>query len=82
MLNAWFRYQLVDQGDDQTLFSATLEFEMPCGALGNWLGGKMEKVVRDTVTDFAVSMKLYYETGSPTTPAPLRAYTGSVNNEP
>lgn len=80
--NAWFRYELEDQGDDKTLFTATLEFEMPWGALGNWLGGKMEKVVLDTVSDVAASMKLYYETGTPTTRAALRAYRDSVTNEP
>ena len=64
--NAWFRYQLADEGRDKTLFTASLEFEMPWGALGAWLGKKMEKIVETTVSDVATSMKLYYETGKPT----------------
>ena len=63
--NAWFRYQLADEGRDKTLFTASLEFEMPWGALGAWLGKKMEKIVETTVSDVATSMKLYYETGKP-----------------
>ena len=78
--DAWFRYQLEDEGEDKTLFTASLEFEMPWGALGNWLGKKMEKVVSDTVSDVATSMKLYYETGTPTTRATLRAYRASIKD--
>jgi len=79
--NAWFRYQLADQGPEQTLFTASLEFEMPWGALGDWLGKKMEKVVANTVADVAAAMKLYYETGEPTTAAALKAYKTSMKPE-
>ena len=37
-------------------------------------GKRLEKFVRATVADVAVSMKLYYETGVPTTPAALKTY--------
>ena len=76
--NAWFHYQLADEGPQQTLFTASLEFEMPWGGLGQWLGKKLEKVVGDTVADVALSMKLYYETGEPTTRAALKAYKASL----
>jgi hypothetical protein len=72
--NAWFRYQLEDSGDGQTQFTASLKYEMPWGGLGNWLGGKLANFVQKTIADVALSMKLYYETGDPTTPAALKAY--------
>jgi len=72
--SASFRYQLADHGLGQTLFTASLQFQMPWGALGNWLEKKMAKPVAATAADVAIAMKLYYETGEPTTPAALRAY--------
>ena len=75
---ASFRYQLGDHGPDQTLFTATLRFEMPWGAVGAWLEKKMEKPVASTVADVATAMKLYYETGEPTTAAALKAYKAST----
>lgn len=75
---ASFRYQLADAGSDKTLFTASLEYEMPWGALGAWLEKKMEKTVAATVRDVATAMKLYYETGAPTTAAALQAYKGSL----
>jgi hypothetical protein len=72
--SASFRYELADQGSDQTLFTASLQFEMPWGALGNWLEKQMAKPVAATVADVATAMKLYYETGEPTTAAALKAY--------
>lgn len=72
--SASFRYELADYGSEQTLFTATLRFEMPWGALGSWLEKKMEKPVAATVADVAAAMKLYYETDEPTTAAALKAY--------
>lgn len=71
---ATFRYQLADEGPDHTRFTASLEYEMPWGSLGAWLEKKMEKIVAATVSDVAISMKLFYETGQPTTAAALKAY--------
>ena len=34
--NAWFRYELDDEGQEKTLFTASLEFELPWGRLGAW----------------------------------------------
>jgi polyketide cyclase/dehydrase/lipid transport protein len=78
--NAWFRYHLADEGADRTLFTASLEYELPWGALGRWLEKRMEKMVRATICDVATSMKLYYETGQPTTAAALKAYKASVKS--
>lgn len=77
---ASFRYQLADGGAGKTCFTASLEYEMPWGALGAWLEKKMEKLVQGTINDVATSMKLYYETGQPTTAAALKAYKVSAKS--
>jgi len=77
--NAWFRYRLADEGDDKTLFTASLEYELPWGALGRWLEKRMEKTVHSTIRDVATAMKLFYETGKPTTPAVLKAYKAAAS---
>jgi hypothetical protein len=70
---AWFRYHLADAGDDRTLFTASMDFSLPWGALGRWLERRLAGLVQSTIADVALSMKLYYETGEPTTPAALKA---------
>ncbi|MEZ5503849.1 MAG: SRPBCC family protein [Halioglobus sp.] len=72
--NAWFRYTLQAHGPDQTLFTASLRYELPWGRFGDWLGGKMARFVQATIADVTLAMKLYYETGEPTTPASLKDY--------
>lgn len=52
--NAWFRYQLADNNRDTTLFTASLEFELPWGGLGSWLEKKMEKIVQATINDVEI----------------------------
>jgi hypothetical protein len=79
--NAWFRYQLDDEGQEKTLFTASLEFEMPWGRLGAWLEKKSEKIVAAIVSDVATAMKLYYETGKPTSAAALKSYKTSLQRE-
>lgn len=72
--DAWFRYALADNGSGQTRFTASLIYEMPWGRVGDWLGARMANFVQSTIADVTLSMKLYYETGKPTTPAALKAY--------
>jgi len=72
--NAWFRYTLAAHGPRQTQFTASLIYEMPWGGFGRWLGARMRGFVQSTINDVALAMKLYYETGQPTTPAALKAY--------
>lgn len=38
--SAWFRYALADQGAQQTLLIASLQFQLPMGVLAGWLAGK------------------------------------------
>ena len=76
--NAWFRYELAEHGPAQTQFTASLKYEMPWGSVGNWLGARMKSVVQATISDVATSMKLYYETGVPTTKSALKAFKSRV----
>lgn len=72
--NAWFRYHLEDNGPEQTRFTPSMTYEMPWGGLGRWLEKRMVGIVESTIRDVAIAMKLYYETGVPTTPQALRDY--------
>lgn len=75
---AFFNYQLDEAGPNQTRFTATLGYQMPWGGFGEWLGKRMLGFVQSTVEDVATAMKLYYETGDPTSPAALKAYKKSA----
>jgi hypothetical protein len=75
---AWFRYAFADNGSGQTQFTASLIYEMPWGRFGAWLGARMANFVQKTIADVALAMKLYYETGQPTTPAGLKAYKAGL----
>lgn len=70
---AWFQYHLEDHGNDQTAFTASMSYELPWGGFGRWLGKRLKGFVGGTIADVALSMKLYYESGEPTTPAALKA---------
>lgn len=76
--DAWFRYAIKDNGNGQTLLTTSLMYEMPWGRVGDWLGAKMKGIVQATIKDVALSMKLYYETGVPTTAAALKAYKAGM----
>jgi hypothetical protein len=76
--DAWFRYALADGGNGQTQLTTSLNYELPWGSLGAWLGRKMARFVEATINDVALSMKLYYETGTPTTAAALKAYKAGI----
>jgi len=71
---AFFRYHLEQKGDDQTRFLPSLTYELPWGGFGRWLERRMRGIVESTLRDVAIAMKLYYETGVPTTPRILREY--------
>jgi hypothetical protein len=71
--SARFTYRLDDTPQGNTLLTTSLTYEMPWGRLGNWLGGKLKPFVQQTIQDVALSMKLFYETGEPTTPEALKA---------
>ena len=72
--SANFTYHLESEGEAKTRLTMTLRFALPGGGLGRWAGGKMQPFVQKTIADTALSMKLFYETGQPTTPEALRAY--------
>ena len=70
---ASFRYLLEDAGNGQTRFTACLTYSLPWGGFGRWLEKRMTGFVQRTMADVALAMKLYYETGEPTTAARLKA---------
>ncbi|CAA0107674.1 Uncharacterised protein [Halioglobus japonicus] len=76
--DAWFRYALEDADQGQTRLTTSLIYEMPWGRLGAWLGEKMAGFVQATINDVAIAMKLYYETGKPTTAKALKEYKAST----
>lgn len=75
---ASFRYLLEDDTNDKTLFTAGMSYELPWGFIGRWLERLLAGFVEKTIADVAMSMKLYYESGEPTTPAALKAYKHSI----
>jgi hypothetical protein len=78
--DAHFRYRLEDgEQAGTTLFTASMDFQLPWGGFGAWLEKRLAGFVQKTIADVAVSMKLYYETGEPTTPAALKACKSGSN---
>jgi len=64
---AYFRYAIDDEGGDATRLTTSLIYELGMG----WFGRLMEalllkRIFKRTITDVALSMKHYYETGLPT----------------
>ena len=72
--DAFFNYQLDDAGPDKTRFTATLGYQLPWGGFGDWLGARLLGFIQGTVEDVTRAMKLYYETGEPTSPEALKAF--------
>lgn len=76
--SASFRYELTGKASGETLFTASMEYELPWGPVGKWLEKKLKPIVANIIADVAMSMKLYYETGAATTPAALKSYKVSL----
>ena len=76
--NGWFRYQLQEQGAQQTLLTTSLKYELPWGAAGRWLEKRLAGFIDNTVADVAYSMKLFYETGEPTSKSALQVFKKSL----
>lgn len=74
----WFIYHLEEASADTTRFTATMRYELGGGFLGRWLGGVLKGFITKTITDVTLSMKLFYETGQPTTAAALKTYKSSL----
>lgn len=72
--NAWFIYHLEETNGDSTLFTATMRYELGGGVIGKWLGGALKSFVAKTIADVTIAMKLFYETGEPTSAAALKAF--------
>lgn len=70
---AFFRYRIDDAGNGQTSLTTSLHYVPALGGFGRlldkWL---LNKAMRGTIRDVALSMKAFYETGEPTTPERLK----------
>lgn len=72
---AWFRYHLQEQDAGHTAFTASLIYELPWGAFGRFLNAMaLKRIMKNVIGDVATAMKLYYESGEPTTPEKLKQY--------
>ena len=72
---AWFRYHLEDQDAMHTVFTATMIYELPWGGFGRFLNTvALKRIMKNVIGDVATAMKLYYESGEPTTPERLKQY--------
>lgn len=72
--NAFFRYELLDAGKQQTQFIATMGYELPFGIVGNYFNRYvMSKIIGKVIQEVAVSMKYYYETGITASKPTLKA---------
>lgn len=76
--DAWFEYQLEEEDPKRTRFNASLTYELPGGPLGQWVGRRLRPSIDKVLADVATAMKLYYESGEPTTPERLKAYKRSL----
>jgi len=72
--SASFRYQLEKETQDRTRLITTMSFQLPWGPVGTLLENALTGFISRTVADVALAMKLYYESGEPTTASDLKTY--------
>lgn len=71
--NAFFSYKIEDVGDNQTRLTNTMGYTPPMGGIGVLIDNLfLNKIISGVIRDVTISMKSYYETGQPTTPADLK----------
>ncbi len=77
--NAFFEYHIDDEGENRTALTMVMGYTPPMGVLGKGLDRLfLNKAISKVIRDVAVSMKLYYETGKPTTKSALRSYKSNL----
>lgn len=70
---AFFRYKIEAQGENKTLFTATMGYTFWLGALGQIIDGPIVfPIVQSQIRDVALAVKHYYETGKTPTSADLK----------
>lgn len=73
--NAFFEYRIDDAGDNATELTMTMGYTPPMGMLGKGLDKLfLNKAISGVINDVALSMKLYYESGKPTSKEALKAF--------
>lgn len=71
--DSFFVYRIDDAPDNKTLFTATMGYRFPFGALGRFLNRWLiVPIVRGQIRDVALAVKHYYETGATPTPADIK----------
>ncbi len=67
---ARFHYRIEDAPNGQTLFKASMTYNLKFGALGRLLDRLLlNMIITGTVKKVALGLKQYYETGKPSNPA-------------
>ncbi len=70
---SYFIYHLADAVEGKTLFTATMGYSFPLGALGEIIDRFLiAPIVRGEIRDVALAVKHYYETNSTPTPADIK----------
>lgn len=72
--NAYFKYELSDGPNNTTELTTVMGYTPPLSSVGSVLDKLfLNKVISGVINDVALSMKLFYETGNPTTKKALKA---------
>ncbi|AQA17953.1 hypothetical protein BST95_06585 [Halioglobus japonicus] len=81
--DARFVYALSEEGPEQTRVNLALQFLMPLGGVGRWLGANLIKSpMEKQLVQVAAGMKHYYETGELATDADRKRLAGTVSTAP
>lgn len=71
--NASFHYALADTADGNTLLTTTMSYTPPLGPIGKTLDKLfLNRIISGVITDVALSMKYFYETGETATKSRLK----------
>jgi hypothetical protein len=71
---AFFNYAIEDADNNTTLFTATMGYTFPLGALGNVIDSVfVAPIVKGEIRDVALAVKHFYETGTTPVKADLKA---------
>jgi len=70
---SYFIYSIEDGANNTTLFTATMGYSFPLGAVGRVIDSLMvAPIVAGQIRDVALAVKYYYETGKTPLPADLK----------
>lgn len=71
--DSYFIYKIDEGANDTTVFTATMQYRFPLGAVGQLIDGLfVYPIVKGEIRDVALAVKHYYETGTTPTKADLK----------